>query len=375
MYQRFIQNDIENWIGKHKVLILYGARQVGKSTILRMLKEHHESMIILNAENTIVQEILVSNDLQRIKFLFGNNRIVAIDEAQKIENIGSILKYIFDNLNKDIQVIATGSSSFELSNKLTEPLTGRNIKFTVYPFSLGEILASKSNDWVIENLNNLLIFGQYPELIDFEIQDKIRILENLSIDYLFQDILKLDNLLNANLLTKLLKAVAYQIGSELSFLELAQLLGISPQTVQNYLDLLEKSFVLISLNSINKNMRNEIKKNKKYYFVDLGLRNALISNFSAIENRNDKGALWENFCIVERIKLHSTAIRRPNLYFWRTYDKAEIDLVEELDGNFNLFEFKFKNKKIVKFPQSFLSNYPVGSQKVITTDNLYELLQ
>jgi len=373
MYIRKAIQQINKWIGTNKVLILYGARQVGKSTLLKILSDEIGDMLILNAENPTVSEILMSKDLSRINFLFGKSAVVAIDEAQKINDIGSILKYLHDSEEITQQIIATGSSSFELSNKITEPLTGRNIKFNIFPFSIQEVVDAKGSTWTIEHLEDLLIYGQYPATLDEGIEGKRMILDNLSMDYLFQDVLSLDNLLNANTIKNILKALALQLGSEVSYHEIAQLLGIAPQTVERYLDLLEKSFVITSLPSLSRNLRNELKKSKKYFFVDLGLRNAIISNYAPLSNRTDVGALWENFCVMERIKTISLQSQKPNLYFWRTYDQAEIDLIEESDGKYDLWEFKWNPKKKVRWPKSFLGAYEIGEQKVISRANFYEL--
>ena len=374
MYTRRAIHQISNWIGKNKVLILYGARQVGKSTLLKLLSANTDKdILILSAENPTVAEVLMSKDLSRIKFLFGSSKIVAIDEAQKISDIGSILKYIHDSEEISQQIIATGSSSFELSNKITEPLTGRNIKFNIFPFSISEIIDAKGPTWTIEHLEDLLIYGQYPATLDEGIEGKRAILDNLSIDYLFQDVLSLDNLLNANTIKKILKALALQLGSEVSYHEIAQLLGIAPQTVERYLDLLEKSFVITSLPSLSRNLRNELKKSRKYFFVDLGLRNAILSNYAPLANRTDVGALWENFCVMERIKSLSLQSQKPNLYFWRTYDQAEIDLIEESNGKYDIWEFKWSPKKKVRWPKSFMAAYEVGDQNVISRANFYEL--
>ena len=374
MYTRRAIHQISNWIGKNKVLILYGARQVGKSTLLKLLSANTDKdILILSAENPTVAEVLMSKDLSRIRFLFGSSKIVAIDEAQKISDIGSILKYIHDSEEISQQIIATGSSSFELSNKITEPLTGRNIKFNIFPFSISEIIDAKGPTWTIEHLEDLLIYGQYPATLDEGIEGKRAILDNLSIDYLFQDVLSLDNLLNANTIKKILKALALQLGSEVSYHEIAQLLGIAPQTVERYLDLLEKSFVITSLPSLSRNLRNELKKSKKYFFVDLGLRNAILSNYAPLANRTDVGALWENYCVMERIKTLSLQSQKPNLYFWRTYDQAEIDLIEESNGKYDIWEFKWNPKKKVRWPKSFMAAYEVGDQNVISRANFYEL--
>lgn len=220
-----------------------------------------------------------------------------------------------------------------------------------------------------------MVYGQYPETLDLSPQEKQLFLENLSLDYLFQDILKLDNQLNTSIIRNILRALALQLGSQVSNNKLAQLIQVAPQTITKYLDLLVKCFVIYSLESLSKNLRNEIKKSKKYFFVDLGFRNALISNFSSLELRNDVEALWENFCISERLKLNSQKYHKPKLYFWRTDDQAEIDLIEEINGKYNVFEFKWNVKSKAKIPVSFLESYPIRMQKIITPSNFYEIAE
>lgn len=373
MYVRQYFKQIESWFFKNKVLILYGARQVGKTTILEMLDDKYEDMLILSAENSNVRTILEGKNIERIKFLFGDSKIIAIDEAQKIEDIGNLLKFLHDQ-KLGIQLIATGSSSFDLSSKVTEPLTGRNIKFNIYPFSLSELADNNSNLWLVDHLDNLLIYGQYPEIVNADPDDVIDLLSNLSSDYLYQDILQQENIRNSNVLFKLLQALALQVGSEVSYHELANLLGLASQTVERYIDLLEKNFILFSLHSFSRNLRNELKKSKKFYFYDNGIRNAILSNYSPLDLRQDKGALWENFCIAERIKYHSIHRTNANLYFWRTYDQAEVDLVEEVNGKITAFEFKYNaKKKKVKFPASFVNAYDVTDLRVIHTENFERL--
>ncbi|MGB4958574.1 MAG: ATP-binding protein [Saprospiraceae bacterium] len=372
LIERQITLKITEWMNKNKVIIIYGARQVGKSTLLTIIKNEYPDLLILNAENPNIQSTLLSMDLERIKFLFGHAKYIAIDEAQKIENIGSILKYIHDHPEIKSQLIATGSSSFELANKVTEPLTGRNVKFILYPLSVAELTQARSGAWVIENLKNLIVFGLYPDIVKAEISEKIMLLENLNVDYLFQDVIQLDNLLNSTMILKLLKALAYQVGSQVSYHELGQLLGLAPQTVQKYLDLLEKSFVIFSLTSFSRNLRNELKKSKKYYFIDTGLRNAVINDFTPFDERRDRGALWENFCIVERLKYHQLKNQKADMYFWRTYDQAEIDLVEDINGTLRAFEFKAGSKS-KKLPESFKNAYSVVSYHTISPENVFNL--
>lgn len=374
MYQRELQNILSGTIGKREIIILYGARQVGKTTLLQQMEMQIPDSKIFNCERLIVSEILESRDLSAIKALFESNKIIMLDEAQKILNIGSVLKLIYDELPQ-YQIIATGSSSFELANKIVEPLTGRNYKFKMFSLSLSEIREKKGWLTLIENINDLLIYGSYPGVIDLPPSEKSQKLFELSSDYLFQDILAYDSIKNPSILKKLLKALALQIGAQVSVNELSNLLGIRRPNIEKYLDLLEKSFVIISISSLSTNLRNEIKKSKKYYFLDLGIRNAIINNFSHISNRSDIGALWENFCIIERIKWLNINQPFTNLYFWRTYDGAEIDLVEESNSQFKIFEFKWnKKKRKQKIPLSFTNAYGVNKINVITSGNLHQLI-
>ena len=367
---------IEYWLKQNKVIILYGARQVGKSTILEWLAKSNNGFRILNCEHSTVADTLSSGNLSRMSLLFGDAKIIALDEAQKIENIGSILKLIYDSPDFDSKLIATGSSSFELSNKITEPLTGRNVKIRIYPYSIEELIDNKSGQWILENLDSILVYGMYPEVFNIAMDKRAFFLQNIASDYLYQDILQHERLKNSRDLQKLLKALALQLGREISYNELGNLLGLTSKTVERYIDLLQKNFILIQLDSFNRNLRNELKKSKKIYFVDLGLRNALISNFNHLENRTDVGALWENFCVLERIKTNSIKERVRNKYFWRTYDQAEIDLIEEYDGAVDIYEFKYSpKKKKIKFPQSFIHAYKVRNRTVITKDNFEVLME
>ena len=374
VFKRKYIDKIRYWLNQNKVVILYGARQVGKSTILNILKETIDKFTILNCENSTIVDVLTSSNLGRIKLLFGDAKVVALDEAQKIENIGSILKLIHDSSDFKCQLIATGSSSFELSNKITEPLTGRNIKIKIYPYSIEELIDNKSGLWLLDNLDSLLIHGSYPEIFNLPVNKRATFLQNLSGDYLYQDILQHERLKNSRDLQKLLKALSLQLGSEVSYNELGNLLGLSSKTIERYIDLLQKNFVLIQLDSFSRNLRNELKKSKKIYFLDIGLRNALIPNFNTLDSRTDVGALWENFCVLERLKSHAIHERVRNLYFWRTYDQAEIDLIEEYDGRLDIYEFKYNpKKKKIKFPLSFTDSYDVRDSFIITKENFEEL--
>ncbi len=375
MYPRSIIKSIEEQLNRPEIILLFGARRTGKSTLLHMLKEKHPEMEIFSCDNPMVYDILQTKNTKNIKNLFIQGKLVAFDEAQTVPDIGLILKLLYDDLNSNIKIIATGSSSFDLSNKTGEPLTGRNLSYNLYPLSLLEI--KEKTGWlsVKENLNNYIVYGTYPGIIDLSTIDKTKRLLQLSGDYLFKDILKFESLKNPLLLRNLLKVLALQVGSQVSVQELSQLLKVSSITVERYLDLLEKSFIIFKLTSFSSNLRNELKKSRKYYFFDNGIRNALINNFNPIHERADAGALWENFCVVELLKKAEYNQRFSNLYFWRTYDGAEIDLVEEINGKLNAYEIKWKPKRKTKIPESFSKKYNPVSFNIITPDNILELLE
>lgn len=371
MYQRLISSNILEKIRKKgEVVLLYGARQTGKSTLLEMLAQQNPGMKIFNCENPVVADVLSERNLTKIRGMFDNHQIIALDEAQVIPEIGSILKLIYDDKETIVQLIVTGSSSFELSNSAGEPLTGRNITFRLYPLSLSEIKKEKGWLETTEMLDKLLIYGSYPGVIDLPDNEKRQKLLSLGSDYLFKDIFKFESLKNPSLLRKLLKALAIQTGNLVSVNELAQITGVSTITVERYLDLLEKTFVIFSLGSFSSNLRNELKKSKKYYFHDNGIRNAVLNNFANPDQRNDIGALWENYCISERVKTLEYARENPNLYFWRTYDGAEIDLLEEKDGAFTAWEFKWGKRKKARLPNGFSENYKVKDFRLVNPGNI-----
>jgi len=374
LFERDLKQSVIHWLDKREVLIIYGARQVGKSTLLLQLFGNRKDALLLNCELPVISDILESKDLSQIKSLFENHKIIALDEAQVIPEIGSILKLIYDEL-PEYKIMATGSSSFGLTDKLSEPLTGRNIKFRLFPLSLTEL--KRANGWlhVLENFKQLLVYGSYPGIINLDISTRQIKLAEITSDYLFRDVLMYENVKNPKIIRQLLKALSLQTGQLVSTNELSNMLGITRVTVERYLDLLEKSFVLFHLSSYSKNIRSEIRKSKKYYFYDLGIRNALIGNFTAFDSRTDRGSLWENFCITERMKWLN--INRPltNCYFWRTYDGAEIDLVEEFNGEIQAFEFKLNKKRKTKLPDSFAKSYKVSSYKIITSADLHQLIE
>jgi uncharacterized protein len=372
IYSRILMEKIQPWLFKGKVLIIYGPRQVGKTTLAKSILDQHPDSLYLNCERPNVGELLRSGNLERMRSYIGNVRLVVFDEAQKIPKIGEILKLLIDTY-PEIQYLATGSSSFNLISELSEPLTGRNVKFIMYPLALRELSARYDAFQIDEKVPELLRFGSYPDIVDRSDNEKIQLLEELTSDYLFRDVLSIEKVRKSDLLVNMLKAIALQVGHEVSFRELSGLLKISVETVQKYIQLLEKSFVLFSLPSFSRNLRKEIGSSRKYYFYDLGIRNSLINNFNPPEIRNDTGQLWENFCLMDRIKRNQALGRTVNYYFWRTYDQKEIDLLEESEGRLSAIEFKWKSQKI-KPPSDFLNAYPGSLFQVVTRENYRDFL-
>lgn len=370
---RLIQPQIEKRLFKSKVIIVYGARQVGKTTLVKQVfDKYKDKKLYLNCELLSVQQGLSIPEAEKLKSYLGNNKLIILDEAQKITNIGLILKILIDTY-PNIQIIATGSSSFDLANKINEPLTGRTWTFTLYPFSISEIKQQNSRFEIEAKLENILRFGFYPEVFFLPEDDARSRLDEISSNYLYKDILSFERIKKSSILVNLLQLLALQLGNEVSYNELAKQLGVSRLTVQKYLDLLEQSFVIFTLKSFSRNLRKEISKSVKIYFYDLGIRNSLIQNFNQLEIRNDLGALWENFCILERKKRNSNNNIFANYYFWRTYTQKEIDYIEERDGKLFAFEFKWsvKNKKI---PQEFLNAYDNSEFEIINKENYWEFV-
>jgi predicted AAA+ superfamily ATPase len=365
MIQRTLQEIIKEKFFKGKVILLFGPRQAGKSTLVEMiLNQINQPFFYLNGDEPDVRDLLSSPNSVHLKNLVGQNPIVFIDEAQRIPNIGLTLKLFSDQL-KEVQVIASGSSAFELSNKVSEPLTGRKYEFLLYPFSFQEMVEYHGKMEEKRNLEQRLLYGYYPEIVNkpFDAQEHIRLIAD---SYLYKDLLMLEQIKKPLLLDKILKALAFQIGSEVNYHELSQVVGADKETVEKYIDLLEKTFVIFRLPALNRNVRNELKKGKKIYFLDCGIRNAIINNFTPLQNRNDTGALWENFMIAERRKNHQYVNPKVEQYFWRTTQQQEIDLIE-IDGeHMSAFEFKWNEKTKVRFSQTFSTNYPNTEFHVIS---------
>lgn len=374
MYKRQIENILRKWMSSKEIMILYGARQVGKTTLVSELLKDFPDSLLINCENTSVAPILESRELGALKTLLGSNKIIALDEAQTLENIGSILKTIYDELPQ-YKIIATGSSSFELSTQITEPLTGRNLKFSLYPLSVDELRESDGWLQVLENLGELLIYGSYPGVINMEHWQKEKKITELASDYLFKDLLTFEQVKDSASIRKLLKALALQVGSQVSVNELSNLTGLSRPLVEKYLDLLQKCFIIFQLNSFSSNLRNELKKSSKYYFFDNGILNALTGNFNPLPNRNDTGIIWENFVVSEFVKQYNNQGVEANFYFWRTYDGAEIDLIIERNQKIRAFEIKWSSKRKGKLPESFRKKYGVTQLTTIHPQNLHILFE
>ena len=357
MIPRFLEQDITKSLFKGKVIVLYGPRQTGKTTLVRqVLANSQEKVLWLSGDEADVRATLSDTNRTTLAGLFGNAKIVVIDEAQRISNIGLTLKIAVDFF-PHVQVIATGSSSFELANQIHEPLTGRKKQFTLYPISYGEMVNYDSAFEEKRRLEQRLIFGSYPEIITHPGEEK-ELLRELSQSYLYKDILSFDHLRKPMVLDKLLQALALQLGSEVKNSEIARFLGIDNETVERYIDLLEKAFVIFRLPSLNRNMRSEIKKGKKVYFYDLGMRNSIINNFNPLELRNDVGGLWENWLILERRKALEYSGRWVKSYFWRTISQQEIDYIEDSEGRFEAWEFTWNNPHKKSIPRSFIEAYP-----------------
>ena len=373
MYKREIENDLKQDSTKGKIICLIGPRQTGKTTLLGQIIEEGEKVLSLNCDEKVDVAEIENKSAEELKNMFQGYDMVQIDEVQRVENIGLTLKKIAD-LKMPVKVIVTGSSSLGMRDKIFEPATGRLIEYNLYPLSLKELSDASSKLGERKLLERRMIYGLYPEVVT-DPGDARRILSNLANNYLYKDILSYGGLRKPDNLQKLVTVLALQIGSEVSYTELSRIVGIDKATVENYIDLLEKCFVLFRLNSFSRNIRNEIQKGKKIYFYDNGIRNAIISNFAPVELRTDAGALWENLMIGERVKRNSYFKTYAKSYFWRTHTQKEIDYIEELDGRISTFEFKWNPKANAKRPEDFFKAYPDSTFEVITPDNFWQFLE
>jgi predicted AAA+ superfamily ATPase len=373
MIKRTFQTSIQKRLFKGKAVLLFGPRQAGKSTLIEALLEAQDAeWLYLNGDDADVREILTNTSAAKLRAIIGNKKIVFIDEAQRVSNIGLTLKLITDQI-KDVQVIATGSSAFELSSQVNEPLTGRKYEFMLYPLSFSEMVQHHGLLEEKRLIEHRMIYGYYPEIVTKPGEEE-ELLKLLAGSYLYKDLLMLEQIKKPLLLEKLLKALALQVGSEISYPEIAQTIGSDQKTVDKYIDLLEKTFVLFRLPALNRNVRNEIKKGKKVYFYDCGIRNAIINNFKPLRARTDVGGLWENFLISERVKYLRYHGIDASQYFWRTTQQQEIDLVEDYDDKLKAYEFKWSKTERVRFPQTFTTNYPNATTQVISPDNVEDFI-
>lgn len=374
MIKREIKEAVQKRLDDQKAIVLFGPRQVGKSTLIQQLSsDFNQPVTHWNGDDADIRTLLSNPTSSLLKTYLGNTQTLVIDEAQRIQNIGLTIKIIIDQL-PEVKVIATGSSSFELANHINEPLTGRKWEFQLFPFSFSEMA---NHQGVLEEKRLLpvrLVYGSYPEIINHPGEEETR-LKHLTDSYLYKDILTWERIQKPDKMEKLVQALAFQVGSEVSYHELGQLTGLDNQTVERYIDLLEKVFIVFRLGSLSRNLRNELKKSQKYYFYDNGLRNAVINQFSPANLRQDIGALWENYLISERMKFLSYQQINTNRYFWRTHAQQEIDYIEERNGEMSAFEFKWNPKSKARFSKTFLNAYPdTRLTKIITPENYMEFI-
>lgn len=354
MYHRVIQKSIENRLKDKKIIILTGSRQVGKTSLIEKILAN-ESYLELNGDDMADRAFFEDINTEKLKAYLGDNKFLFVDEAQKIPNIGDALKIIHDKINT-VKVLVTGSSSFELNQKIKESLTGRKWEFTLFPISWSEYVSKHGLLAAQKQLETRLVYGMYPDVLNHP-EDQVDILKSLSSSYLFKDIFALHPLKRPELLDKIIRALAYQVGSEVSYNEIAQLVGADKNTVNNYIELLCHAFIIYKLPSFSRNLRNEIKTNQKIYFYDNGIRNVVIGNLQPLHMRNDTGQLWENFLITERMKFNVYKQRMVKPYFWRTTTQREIDYIEDCDGQISAFEFKWSPNKKVKADKEFQEVY------------------
>jgi uncharacterized protein len=366
--------QISEYIQAGKVLVIYGPRRVGKTTLVaEYLKNIDKKYRLESGENIAIQHLLSSGDFSLLdEFALGYDLIV-IDEAQYVPGVGAWLKILIDR-HPHLAIIATGSSSFDISKQIWEPLTGRKKTITLYPISQSELYSAYGPYDTKAELENVLIYGSYPEVLEIESRrEKSEYLRELTQSSLLKDILALENVKNSKTLLDLLKLLAFQIGSEVSHNELATTLGINTKTVARYIDLLEKTYIIFALTPYSRNLRNAISKKNKYYFYDLGIRNAIISQFQPLDTRNDIWWLWENFCTLERRKLLSYTRDYANTYFWRLYNGQEVDYLEEKDGTISGYEYKWKPARSSP-PRDWYEYYPDSAFITIHRDNYLEFV-
>ena len=373
MIQRTLQKRLEKKIDYKKAILIFGPRQVGKTTLAKAFANNlQQEFEYFNGDSMITKSLWKNENIETLKQSFGSKKVVILDEAQMIEQVGLIAKQLID-AELGIQFIITGSSSLTIADKTQEPLTGRKWEYFLYPISCAELMAHQGIPAFLESIPQYLVYGMYPEVVT-NMLDAKEILTNIASSYLYKDVLALVGLKRPQLLEKILKALALQVGSEVSLNELASLVSADVKTVDTYIYLLEQVFVVFRLGTISKNERNEISTKKKIYFYDNGIRNALLGNFAPMATRQDVGALWENFLMNERKKLLNYNGFHGRTYFWRNKQQAEVDYVEEIDGKIYAFEFKWNPESKVKFPQAFTEKYQPVATKVIHRYNFWQWL-
>ncbi|SDQ90431.1 ATP-binding protein [Flagellimonas zhangzhouensis] len=370
MIKRILEEKIIQKLDKGKAILVIGPRQVGKTTLINSILENRDHLF-LDGDDSTVRNLLTNPNTEQLKSIIGNYKTLFIDEAQRIENIGLTLKIITDQFKK-VQLLVSGSSAFELNNQTSEPLTGRKWEYKLYPISWQELEDSIGYVKSEQQLELRILYGMYPDVINHP-GDEIEVLKQLTNSYLYKDIFAFSGIRKPQVLEKLLRALALQLGSEVSYNELAQLVGVDKNTVSNYIDVLEKGYVIFRLSSFSRNLRNEIKTNQKIYFYDTGVRNAIIGNFNLLDSRSDKGGLWENFLIAQRIKKLAYDGSLSNSYFWRTKQQQEVDYVEEVSGKITGYEFKWSEKAKAKLPKSFMESYN-ATIEVIHRNNFREFV-
>ena len=376
-YKRDIEQHIKDRLFEAgKVIVLYGPRQVGKTTLSKkILKEYSSEKGYFNCEDSSVTAALLSYSAATMRGFFGDSRIVVLDEAQAVTNIGRALKILIDAY-PEMNIIATGSSSFDLANKINEPFTGRHYEYFLYPISFNEIAEADGNRALFENINSRLIFGSYPEILSAaSFNDAREKLSSLATSYLYRDVFKFQNIKNPDVLTKILRALAHQVGGEVSYNEIANLVGIDKNTVMRYIRLLEQAFIIFRLSSFCRNLRNEIKRSQKIYFYDNGIISALTGNYNDASTGRDIGGLWENLMIGERLKYNQRHKLHKSLYFWRIKGAGEIDLVEEGNGLLRPFEFKWSKDKAGASARRFQEEYNSEQTHVVNKENFLDFVR
>ncbi|RRO25595.1 ATP-binding protein [Flavobacteriaceae bacterium 14752] len=370
MYGRTLENNILSQKKAGKAIVVLGPRQVGKTTLIEKIL-NGQSYLFLNGDEPRTRALLSEPSTEQIRSIIGQHKIIFIDEAQRIEGIGLTMKIIIDRF-KDIQIYASGSSAFDLSSKISEPLTGRKWEYQLYPISWEEYENHHGFLFTEQDFENRLLYGFYPEVLNSP-GDEVNVLKNLVNSYLYKDILAFADIRKPDVLDKLVQALAFQIGNEVSFNELSKLLNVDKNTVSKYIDILRKGYIIFQLGSYSRNLRNEIKTNRKIYFYDVGVRNMIIGNFNPLNFRADKGALWENFLIAERLKQNEYKKKLSRIYFWRTSQQQEVDFVEDISGEVFGYEFKWSNKRKHKLPKTFTETYNARS-KIIDRDNFRDFV-